>query len=351
MADRVSKIEGLIDLKRVATELGHPPTIAEYREHGSFSTPTIAQHFDGSFTAARAEALDCPDERQAEHRREELLADIERVAEQVGREPSRGDYEECGGYALSTITYRFESWIDAKQEAGVYEGINEGPTREELLEDLQRVDTEIDGALSQKSYNDYGEWSTRPVKRRFESWEAACQEAGVTRPKMGPQTEKVDALFEDIRHVAEELQHVPSRTEYHKHGRFSREMARQRVGSWPKAVRKAGFEPRAPGGQPGEMNSNWKGGYEPYYGKNWYKQRRAARERDGYECVVCGMPDEEHESKFGWRLEVHHIVPVREFDEPEDANRLENLITLCRPHHQMYENLPVRPVQEVKKDE
>jgi len=75
----------------------------------------------------------------------------------------------------------------------------------------------------------------------------------------------------------------------------------------------------------------WKGGREPYYGPNWRPQRRKARERDGYRCQRCGITEQEH----GREMDVHHIVPFREFgiERYEEANRLKNLISYCNICH------------------
>jgi predicted HNH restriction endonuclease len=40
---------------------------------------------------------------------------------------------------------------------------------------------------------------------------------------------------------------------------------------------------------------------------------------------------------------VHHITPIRDFDTPEEANTLDNLITLCEPCHAQWEGLYLRP--------
>lgn len=89
----------------------------------------------------------------------------------------------------------------------------------------------------------------------------------------------------------------------------------------------------------GENNPSWKGGYSRYYRKNWKRNRRLVRERDGYECQVCGI----HEDENGRQLSVHHINPARQFDTAEEANRLENLIALCEPCHRKWEGIPLRP--------
>lgn len=65
------------------------------------------------------------------------------------------------------------------------------------------------------------------------------------------------------------------------------------------------------------------------YNRGWAKIKRQARERDEYTCRKCGIKEEELEQ----RLDVHHIKPVREFDEPSDAHTMGNVMCLCRVCH------------------
>jgi DEAD/DEAH box helicase domain-containing protein len=75
------------------------------------------------------------------------------------------------------------------------------------------------------------------------------------------------------------------------------------------------------------------------YGPNWQTQRAAVRARDGYRCSVCGAaepPGREHD--------VHHKIPFRTFgyvpglnDFYRMANRLENLVLVCRTCHRRLE--------------
>jgi len=92
----------------------------------------------------------------------------------------------------------------------------------------------------------------------------------------------------------------------------------------------------------GENNPAWKGGETEYLG-SWKAQRKKALERDGYRCRACGMSEGEHIERYGRSLDVHHVVPVREFDDPVDANSLGNLVTACKECHGRYEGLPVFP--------
>jgi hypothetical protein len=83
----------------------------------------------------------------------------------------------------------------------------------------------------------------------------------------------------------------------------------------------------------GEDNPAWEGGAIEYYGPSWDERSSAIRERDGYECVVCGMSQSDHRDEFGSLLPVHHIVPYRNFDDDSRAHADGNLITLCRVCH------------------
>jgi len=74
-------------------------------------------------------------------------------------------------------------------------------------------------------------------------------------------------------------------------------------------------------------------------GPNWEQQRNGARARDSYRCRHCGAPERPDRAH-----DVHHIAPFRTFgyvrgknDHFLDANRLENLVTLCSSCHRRVE--------------
>ncbi len=74
-------------------------------------------------------------------------------------------------------------------------------------------------------------------------------------------------------------------------------------------------------------------------GPNWEQQRNQARDRDGHRCRHCGAPE-----RPGRGHDVHHVQPFRTFgyrrgenDRYLEANRLENLVTLCRSCHRRVE--------------
>ena len=73
------------------------------------------------------------------------------------------------------------------------------------------------------------------------------------------------------------------------------------------------------------------------YGSDWKNIRSLVRQRDGYRCAHCGLPESSSQHH------VHHKVPFRLFTDPHAANQVENLVTLCPNCHQKAEMLTYVP--------
>lgn len=73
------------------------------------------------------------------------------------------------------------------------------------------------------------------------------------------------------------------------------------------------------------------------YGPNWQTIREAVRKRDQFQCQVCGAKESNRQH------DVHHKIPFRAFTSKDEANRLENLTTLCQTcHHKVEQNVRMR---------
>ena len=83
-------------------------------------------------------------------------------------------------------------------------------------------------------------------------------------------------------------------------------------------------------------NPRWRGGGVVYqwYGQSWRRQSDRARQRDNHTCQVCGIS----EADLGYKLRVHHIKPFSSFNSVKQANRLNNLISLCESCHKTIDN-------------
>lgn len=71
------------------------------------------------------------------------------------------------------------------------------------------------------------------------------------------------------------------------------------------------------------------------YGKDWAEIKKLVKQRDHYTCQNCGKL----ESSVSF--DVHHLKPFKSFSDPKEANKMENLISLCRQCHRNAE-IPVK---------
>ena len=55
---------------------------------------------------------------------------------------------------------------------------------------------------------------------------------------------------------------------------------------------------------------------------------------------------------MGREPDVHHITPVRDFEDPQDAHRLDNVVCLCRSCHRLAEigEVPTPTAEETESD-
>lgn len=84
--------------------------------------------------------------------------------------------------------------------------------------------------------------------------------------------------------------------------------------------------------QSGAQSPLWVGGPTTYRGKGWLVQRARAVARDQGICQDC-------QRLVGKSIPVHHIKPFREFTSVEEANHLDNLLSLCQSCHMKRERL------------
>ncbi|WP_115862793.1 HNH endonuclease [Halorussus litoreus] len=122
-----------------------------------------------------------------------------------------------------------------------------------------------------------------------------------------------ERIVTDCLHCGSEIEACPSRTKDRKRGVFC---DLECYGAWLSE------------NVVGETHHQWEGGTLDY-GRKWWQVRREALERDNYACQNCGKTADE----IGRNPDVHHLERVRDFDRPQEAHALKNVIALCRSCH------------------
>jgi Homing endonuclease associated repeat len=96
-------------IRRAAEELGRAPSRGELRRITGLSHYRVLAEFPTLREAVRAAGLE-PNPKGEKISTEDLLADWKRVAEKLGRRPSRAEYVREGRYSAGALTVRFGSW-------------------------------------------------------------------------------------------------------------------------------------------------------------------------------------------------------------------------------------------------
>ncbi len=80
------------------------------------------------------------------------------------------------------------------------------------------------------------------------------------------------------------------------------------------------------------LSNQWQNAENEYNGR-WREVKRKALKRDDHSCQHCGIS----RGEIGHEPDVHHIEPVRTFDDPQLAHTLDNVVCLCRSCHRYAE--------------
>lgn len=315
MPPKVERDELLADYQRVAEKMGERPTMDEYCERGEYSRTVIYGRFD-SFADLKAAAGFDPGEHRIDA--DDLLDDLRRVAEEVGRSPPVEVYDELGEHNSKTLKQRFGNWKETLEAAGLeptdhskhfehLRGVQVGRKRDRKSVPVECSNCGEETMVRPQSSKRYGRHFCDnecfgEFLEREDSWMWEGGDATGECEECGEEYTEVPARIDERRFCSQECM-----TEWHK-----REFS-------------------------GEGHHRWRGGRDPYYGPDWREKRRQARKRDGYECQICGIGQTEHREVFGCSPPVHHIKRISSFDDIGKANELPNLVTLCKTHHKMVE--------------
>jgi 5-methylcytosine-specific restriction endonuclease McrA len=140
----------------------------------------------------------------------------------------------------------FESWSSAKQRADLDPDArpNARISKEELLDDINSVADDLGRTPASGEYNESGDYSLDTVYRRFDSWDEALEAAGLEVLNFRSITQRIgeSELLKTLKEDIEEIGHVPTRDEYNERGTYTDTTFQNYFGGWNDALRQAGFE-------------------------------------------------------------------------------------------------------------
>ena len=115
---RYTDADLLDEIRRVADVAGADgaPSLQRFRDHSDIADTTVLRRFD-SWNAAVANAGFEPNDRQQRIPTEDLIDELRRLGDEVGRAPTIAEMKTEGEYWPSTYKNRFGSWAEALDTA------------------------------------------------------------------------------------------------------------------------------------------------------------------------------------------------------------------------------------------
>jgi hypothetical protein len=119
------------------------------------------------------------------------------------------------------IKKEFDTWNKAKQQAGLsVSKYKVECTKQDCLEAIKRVATKLNKSPSKKEYNQYrleSEPSIKPIYNRFDCWKKAKKQAGLSLSKYAESKYTRKECLKSIKRVATKLDKSPTQREYKEH--------------------------------------------------------------------------------------------------------------------------------------
>ena len=200
--NRITKQDVQEDLEQITNEVGNPPTVKEYNEHGAYYYRTVADTFgDGSWVNTLEHfGYDISNRRvpsRTEVTKEDVRRDLEGLLITIGDIPTRAEYENCGKYNVVTVIKKLrksnhQSWyrmleeIEFNVENTHYRG--QQTTVQDAIKDLQKINEINETMLSSTDYRNHGTYPMSTIQTTLgeTQWHEILKKADIFNPDEHP---------------------------------------------------------------------------------------------------------------------------------------------------------------------
>jgi hypothetical protein len=310
MSKKVTRQQLIQEYRRLADELGKKPTLGEFEDGKCSSTP-VYKRFESFEELKEAAGFETGEYRIPS---DELIEDVQGVADTIGRVPPVEEYREHGNYNFKTLKYRWGSWYDVLEACGF-----EPTDHSQHWEDTEYTPSEKPTVTVECDYCGGPAEKTELQLERFENayCSPSCQYA-VLSEQTGEDARAWDGgkVKIECEWCGEPDKVKPAEVDN------SRFCSQGCMIEW-----RSDF-------YSGENHPRWTENPKyRYYGPNWEEQSEKCRKRDNQTCQVCGLSNEDSLELWGESLTAHHIIRFYDFESHKIANQLPNLVASCKVCH------------------
>lgn len=172
----IPKSELLREINRLADGINHTPTAVEMEKDGEFGWATYKTTFESWNAALREAGFDVNN--RTDIPQSELVTELKSIQEQVGRTLGRRDMDRYGQFDSTTYMSTFDTWNEALKAADIEPTERRDIPRSDLIEELKRLDEELGRTPTRSDMNENGAFSGSVYRQRFGSWSSAIVMSG-----------------------------------------------------------------------------------------------------------------------------------------------------------------------------
>lgn len=184
MAYQYTEEELLEELHRLKKQLSKSPEAQDMTDYGKYGENTYLRRF-GSWNEA-LEKAGLTINKTGKVSNEELKNELLKLAEEEsdGKYLPASLMREKGKFSSNVYESRFGSWNKALKEVGLEIRTHQDFTKNDLIQELKRVSEEVGRTPTYEMLDDFGKYGKSTYERSFGSWSNALEEAGFELNKL-----------------------------------------------------------------------------------------------------------------------------------------------------------------------
>lgn len=213
LGENIQKRDLLLDLVILTQRLGRLPSESEVKSHSEHPVARYRDEFGGLFEAFDATGV-VPDSvsksdyinfttgagRKESERgqsgtespnRDELINELQRINDEIDRIPYAADMNDRGAFTAHRYQDEFGSWDEALDATGI-------DKERALLEDMERITEKLSDEITQHVMNEHGIYNASTVARYFGNWSKAKDEFREWRLKQHAKCELSSEEFAEL---------------------------------------------------------------------------------------------------------------------------------------------------------
>ncbi|WP_251344683.1 homing endonuclease associated repeat-containing protein [Haloplanus halophilus] len=162
-------------LQGFAENLGRSPTTDEMDRSGPYTSDSYKRAFGTWNRTLRQAGLEVHSVWNVSE--DDLISELNSLAEDLGHVPRKDEMRNQGNWSAAVYQEQFGSWNEALRAAGFEPNERWRIPREELLAELRAVTDDLGHPPTTTEMNEHGNFTINPYQREFGTWRTALQSA------------------------------------------------------------------------------------------------------------------------------------------------------------------------------